>query len=68
MKVKVVDRVFNPITIEVTFETRLELDQLFNLLESSNEELNSLLSEKIDFSKDNWLETLHDTLDDLQRS
>ena len=67
MKVKVVDRVFNPITVEVIFETQLELDQLTDILESSDAELNSLISytEKLNDNNNGWVDTLHDILDDL---
>ena len=65
MKVRIQDKDFKPITIEITFEAQSELNQLRGMLENSDEQLNSLVDEKIDFRNDNWVDTLHNTLKSL---
>lgn len=61
MRVKQKENYFEPITLEVTFESKLEMEQLFYILQNDSNKLNSLINEKCETltaNNDEWVNTL----------
>lgn len=70
MKVTYDLRNFSPVTLNITFETKLELEQLKSILMNDNDRLNNLIPYaecKLHKENDAWLDQLVNTIDDIMQ-
>lgn len=67
MKFEEINKGFNPISFKITFESELELQQFYRILDSSDDQLNSLINDeefKLDSNNNKWVDTLSRILGD----